>query len=173
MIFGIILLLIGISIMLPKIPIFNILFGAGLILLGVSIFLEKDFKSLIGFSSPNVIVFNEGIFTYDENQKEYVTVFGNTQLDLTSAKFNDKKNLEIISVFGNSQVTLNKNSNFKIKSTTVFGSTNFPNDKNEGFGDLTIKSENFDENRPHLDIEVISVFGNTDITYKGGMNNAF
>lgn len=173
MIFGIILLVIGISIMLPKIPVFQIILGGFLVLLGVSMFLGKDFKSFVGISRPNLIVFNEGIFHYDEKQKEYFTIFGNTKLDLTNAKYTTNKKLEIINIFGNTEITLNKNSNFRIKATTVFGSSNLPNNKKEGFGDTTIESSNFDKSKPYLDLELITVFGSVNASYNGGTENAF
>ena len=47
MYFGVVLLIIGILLVLPKIPIIKTLLGIGLILMGLSIYLNKDVEDLI------------------------------------------------------------------------------------------------------------------------------
>lgn len=173
MFFGILLLIIGIGIILPKIPVFNILFGAFLIILGLSMFTGKHMGDYLHISKPNLIVFKESNFSYNSNEKEYTTIFGNTTLDLTNQKIVENKEVKIVTLFANSNLLLDKNSNFKIKTTTLFGSSNLPSKSTEGFGEENDKSVNFSENKPYFDIELVSLFGNSNVSYKGGDANAF
>lgn len=163
MFFGIILLIIGISILLPKIPIFNIFLGGFLILFGLSMFLGKDIKNMIAYKQKNLTVFSENTFIYNDEEKEYITIFGSSKLDIDRVNINKNKKLEIISIFGNSEVNVNKNINYKIKSTTLFGSTHLPQNQTEGFGELDAKSKVFNENQPYVEFEVVSLFGNVDV----------
>lgn len=165
MFFGIILLIIGLSIILPKIPVFNVLLGIALIVLGISMFLNKDFKSFFNYKTENIIIFNEGNFEYNDKFNEYVTVFGNTQLNLTKAKPTSNKKISVVTAFGNIKLFLDKNSNFNINSVTVFGSSKLPNQSKEGFGEIKTKSDIFDEKKPYLNLDVVSVFGNIEIIY--------
>ena len=163
MFFGVLLLIIGISILLPKIPIFNIFLGGFLIILGLSMFLGKEMKHIIGYNQKNLTIFSENTFLYSDDEKEYVTIFGSSKLDISNININKNKKLEIISIFGNSEVKINENINYKVKATTLFGSTHLPQNKTEGFGEREEKSNTFNESMPYLELEVVSIFGNTDI----------
>lgn len=163
MFFGVILLIIGISILLPKIPVFNIFLGAFLILLGLSMFLGKDIKNMIAYKQKNLTIFSENTFIYNDEEKEYITIFGSSKLDIDKVNINKNKKLEIISIFGNSEVSINKDINYKINSTTLFGSTHLPQNQTEGFGELDVKSNAFRDNEPHLELKVVSLFGNVDV----------
>lgn len=171
MFFGILLLLIGIGIILPKIPIFNILFGTFLILLGISMFTGKHVGDYLHINKSNVAMFKESTFSYNINEKEYITIFGNTTLDLANQKIIENRKIKLISLFANSNLLLNKTSNFQIKAITVFGSSKLPSKNSDGFGRINDKSQNFQENKPYLDIEVISLFGSSNVSYKN--NDAF
>jgi len=173
MFFGILLLIIGIGIILPKIPVFNILFGAFLILLGLSMFTGKHVGDYLHISKPNLAIFKESNFSYNSSEKEYTTIFGNTTLDLTNQKIVENKEVKIVTLFANSNLLLDKNSSFKIKATTLFGTSQLPSKHSEGFGEVAETSSSFDENKPYFDIEIVSLFGNSNVSYKGGDANAF
>lgn len=167
MFFGVILLIIGVSILLPKIPIFNIFLGGFLILFGLSMFLGKDIKNLIGFNQKNLTIFSENTFIFDEEEKEYITIFGSSTLSLNKSDIKENKKIEIVTIFGNNDIKIDKNLNYKIKSTTLFGSTHLPKNQTEGFGELEAKSNNFNESVPYYNLEIVSLFGNSDV--KEGM----
>jgi len=158
---------------LPKIPVFNILFGAFLILLGLSMFTGKHVSDYLHISKPNLALFKETHFSYSSSEKEYTTIFGNTTLDLTNQKITEKKKIKLVTLFANSNLVLDKNSSFKIKATTLFGTSQLPSKHSEGFGEVVENSSNFDENKPYFDIEIISLFGSSNVIYKGGDGNAF
>ncbi|MBP6409334.1 MAG: hypothetical protein KA299_11395, partial [Fusobacteriaceae bacterium] len=73
---GIILLIVGVLLVLPKIPIFKTILGTGLILMGLSLYLNKDVKDIVNLN--NIAIFGEKKFEFDENQNYYITIFGNT-----------------------------------------------------------------------------------------------
>jgi len=148
---------------IPKIPIFNIFLGGFLILFGLSMFMGKDIKHMIGYNQKNLAIFSENTFTYSDEEKEFITIFGSSKLDMSKISINKNKKIEIITIFGNNEVKINKNINYKISSLTLFGSTHLPKNQTEGFGVLDAKSSNFNESIPFLDLEVVSIFGNNNI----------
>ena len=172
MFFGILLLIIGISIIIPKIPVFNIFLGAFLILLGISMFTDKHIGEYINFSKPNLTIFSQNEFSYNSNEKDYVTVFGNSTLDLSKETFSQKKKITVVSIFGNSDLKIG-NQNAKLKAIAIFGSAGLPNKSSNGFGEVTENSKNFDSNKAYIDIEIISIFGSSTVFYTGGSENAF
>lgn len=173
MFFGILLFIIGIGLILPKLPVFNIILGICFILLGVSFFTGKSFNQYINFNKEAMTIFGKQEMKYNPNEKEYITIFGNSKLDLKPVQLTEKKKVKVISLFANSTLYLDKTSNFKIKATTLFGATNIPSKTTEGFGEIDSKSPNFDDNKSYFDIEIISLFGSTNVSYEGVEANAF
>lgn len=173
MFFGILLFIIGIGLILPKLPVFNIILGICFILLGISFFTGKSFHQYLNFSKETITIFGKQEMKYNSKEKKYITIFGNSKLDLNPVQLDDKKEVKVISLFANSNLYLNKNSNFKIKATTLFGATNLPSKTTEGFGEVDSKSSSFDETKSYFDIEIISLFGNTHVSYEGAGADAF
>ena len=61
---GIILLIVGVLLVLPKIPIFKTILGKGLILMGLSLYLNKDVKDIVNLN--NIAIFGEKKFEFDD-----------------------------------------------------------------------------------------------------------
>ena len=93
---GIILLIVGVLLVLPKIPIFKTILGTGLILMGLSLYLNKDVKDIVNLN--NIAIFGEKKFEFDENQNYYITIFGNTSLSITGDKLSANRKINITSI---------------------------------------------------------------------------
>ena len=59
---GIILLIVGVLLVLPKIPIFKTILGTGLILMGLSLYLNKDVKDIVNLN--NIAIFFMPNYTF-------------------------------------------------------------------------------------------------------------
>lgn len=165
MIFGIILMLIGLSIFLPKLPIFNILFGLLFIYLGIMLFTGESIINFKGIKNKNILAFTNGYLPYKENQGEYIVIFGNMNLDLTNMFYNSNKKIESFTIFGANNISLSKNGNYRITSNTAFGQTDFPSKSTSGFGKSVYISPNFNEKKPFVEIELNTVFGQTIVHF--------
>lgn len=161
MYFGIILLIIGILLILPKIPIIKTLLGIGLILMGLSIYLNKDVKDLIRLD--NIAIFGEKDFKFDSSQNYYITIFGNTTLTLGKENLANNKKINIINIFGNTQIKVDSKSNYIIDSISILGSNNIPQNNKPKFGKFKFESENFDRSKQYREFLFLSILGNLSL----------
>lgn len=161
MYFGVVLLIIGILLVLPKIPIIKTLLGIGLILMGLSIYLNKDVEDLIKLD--NIAIFGEKNFEFDESQSYYITIFGNTTLALGKENSKNNKKINIINIFGNTRIKVDSNSNYRIDSISILGSNNIPQNNKPKFGKFKFESENFDRSKQYREFLFLSIFGNLSL----------
>jgi len=168
---GVIVLLVGISIIAQaifkiNIPVFKIAGGLILIYLGVKMLFGAFGVSMgVGnssagsssvFSSQNIRVdhFEDGI--------EYSSVFGSQNVDFTAAKRTEGTYyIECNSVFGSSKLYIPQDIDVSIKKSAVFGSVKDPSGHDTSFGDGSFKSKM--GSATHLNLEVNAVFGSVEI----------
>jgi predicted membrane protein len=162
---GIIIVLIGLSIVLREvfhinIPFVRILFGILLIYWGVKMISG-------GFGRKwdrNSAVFNESKMSYNGDQRDYNIVFGNGTIDLFKMQTPyENKKIDVSVVFGNGVIILNDSIPVKVKMTAVFGSADAPDKSANGFGEATYATSAYNENAPHVVIDATTVFGKTEI----------
>ncbi len=173
MIFGIFLLLLGLSIIMKAvfhidIPVFRVVGGLFLIFLGV--------KMLFGFprgmrncdwSSNQSAVFSKQHFSVAQNKEggmEYNIVFGQGTVDLTDAKVADDKKISVNTVFGNGIVLYDPKQALKITTNSVFGNVETPDGQGSTFGE---GQQNLGTSTgTPLKIHVNSVFGSVQFQPK-------
>jgi predicted membrane protein len=163
---GVIIVLIGLSIILREvfhvnIPFVRIIFGILLIYWGVKIISG-------GFGKHNWdrnnIVFNEAKTTYDSDKRDYNIVFGNGVIDLFRMETpTEKKKIEVTVVFGHGNLILNDSIPMKVKMTAVFGSAEAPGKTANGFGESTFTTTAYNESSPYILVDATTVFGKTEI----------
>jgi predicted membrane protein len=162
---GVIIVLIGLSIILREvfhinIPFIRIAFGILLIYWGV-----KMISGGFGRKwSRGDVVFNESKINYDEGQRDYNIVFGNGVIDLFKmAPPTEKKKIDVSVVFGHGSLILNDSIPMKVKMTAVFGSAEAPGKSANGFGESTFTTSAYSENAPYILVDATTVFGKTEI----------
>ncbi len=169
MIWGIIFLVIGLSLILKVIfkidlPIFKVLFALFFIYLGFRILLgEKlSWKSTM---TENSVVFAEGNFSGDSFlQKEYSAIFGKIKLDLSDVKLQEGENkLKVNAIFGEAIIYINDTLPYKVKTDVAFGGARLPEGSSGGFGSNYYKSDNYSEVENHLLLELNAVFGSIEL----------
>ena len=152
---GIILLIVGVLLVLPKIPIFKTILGTGLILMGLSLYLNKDVKDIVNLN--NIAIFGEKKFEFDENQNYYITIFGNTRLSITGDKLSVNRKINIINI------EIDEKSNYKIDSIAILGSNDIPQNNKSKFGKFKYESENFDISKKYNEFLFLSILGNLSL----------
>ena len=134
------------------IPVVKIMFGVFLILLGFSVLFARP-KFMIHSDDHTVVFSNKGL-TFHENEDEYVSVFSNAELDMTSIDKVIDETIEINSVFSEMTVLLNKETKVNLRSDAVFGSVTKP--------DAEIVKEvpdSVETTIPTINIKATAVFG--------------
>ena len=167
--FGIVIILIGISILIKVVfkidfPVFKILFGLFLIYLGAK-FLLGSF-GFLGFSSgdSNAVFSEINIEGNVDDKREYNAVFGKANIDLRGIVLTKKvTTIEVNAVFGGCNILLDNDTPVRIKAEAVFGGINLPEGGSGGFGNSSYKSKNFDETQNYLYIKANAVFGGIKI----------
>jgi predicted membrane protein len=162
---GVIIVLIGLSIILREvfhinIPFVRIVFGILLIYWGIKIISGGFGRKWDRHSA----VSNEAKMVYDDDQKDYDIVFGRGTIDLFKMQTPiQNKKIDISVVFGNGLLILNDSIPIKVKMTAVFGSAEAPDKSANGFGETTYTTSAYNENGPHILIDATTVFGKTEI----------
>jgi len=177
MFWGVFFVVLGILMLLNYVfglhlPVFRILFAVFIIYLGI-----KMLFGSFGFEARKITtdyqaVFSKSKFVYPsqdskESSNDYQTVFGNSELDLTTidlTKGNEK--IEIDNVFGQTKLYLKKETPFKIESSVVFGQISLPDKQMSSVGDWSYQSENFSKDKNHLLILADVVFGQLVIEFR-------
>ena len=92
--------------------------------------------------------------------REYNTVFGNGELDLTDIDLSKGPvNLEINTVFGETRLIVKKGTPVRIKTNAVFGSSSLPDGTDGVVGKFKYKSEGVADATPAITIDSNVVFG--------------
>jgi hypothetical protein len=169
---GVMIILFGLGIIINvifhvNIPVFKILAGLFLIYLGFRIIFGGSIPSAFHHHSSGDAVFSEKRYQgLPGDSNEYNAVFGKAMVDLRGVELKEKvTRIKVTAVFGGAEIILDKNIPVRIKSDTVFGGVNLPENVAGGFGSASYQSQNFDETKNYLLIEASSVFGGIEIHY--------
>lgn len=161
---GIIIVIIGISIILNSIfniniPIFKIILALFFIYLGVSMITQESITK----DSPNLTLFSESLDTKKPKEDEYNTIFGTSKLDLTD--LDTKNSFKSNTIFGTTTIYVNTNKSTKIEASSAFSQIIMPSKDSVNFGSLTYKTASFDEEN-YIDIKISAVFASVEIKEK-------
>lgn len=165
---GTILVLIGLSIILKivfglNIPVIRVLFALFLIYWGVKLIMGVSFKK----DDSNTVIFDEKEIKFNNEKKEYNTVFGKASIDLTGISAIDSSGTtEINIVFGSADVFIDERIPLRIKSSAAFGAINFPDETQISFGNRVYKTAASLESGKYPEVEINVVFGNANIYRK-------
>lgn len=177
MIWGVIIIVVGISVFLGavfgiNIPILKILFGLFLVYLGMKVIFGA-FSWNFNFqaerrSSDHEAVFSKSQFQFPNTKeaKEYVTVFGSSELDLSTVDSAEVKSLEAVTVFGESEIFVKRGTPLRIESNTVFAKTELPGRNISAFGQFFYTTPGLKDGDPALEFKVTVVFGSIKVTEK-------
>jgi hypothetical protein len=177
MVWGVIIIVIGLSVLLGaifgiNIPIIKVLFGLFLLYMGIKV-LFGAFDFNFQFSgekraSDHEAVFANSVFQYPnaKDTKEYVTVFGRSELDLTAATDLSTKSLEAVTVFGESVIYVKKGTPLRVVSNTVFGKSDLPGKNISAFGKFEYQTPGLQAADPALNLEVTAVFAGVRVVEK-------
>jgi predicted membrane protein len=146
---GIVLCLIGAGIIVKNVfdldfPVGKVVFAVILVLVGVGFLTGKDIfrtsRKPEGFRAENrsesTVVFGSSDFGKDKIKESYSIIFGQGVIDLTGVPEAEiPRRIEIDTVFGNTEIIVPANVAISIKGETVFGSTTYPDNVMNAFGD--------------------------------------
>jgi predicted membrane protein len=164
---GIVLVLIGLSVILNAILPFNIPFGRiifALILIyaGISMFTGGNVWGT--YKSSSSVIFGETKFEPIQSEETYSAVFGKGDLDLRKLQLKPGANtVEISVIFGGSEVRLPANVPVAVHASSAFGGIRLPDGGSMAFGSRDYTSTGFDANQPHLVLKASTVFGGIEI----------
>jgi len=162
---GIIIIVLGLSILFKGFPFFRIVFGSLLIFWGVSVIFGGFGKKLHWWNrGPNSTMFGESRSTYSESDNEHNVIFGKGTFDFTSARpINGIKTIELHTVFGSSEVIMSKHIPYRIVANSAFGEAEMPNGNSTVFGTTTYRNETFKADSAFIDLKIDVVFGSIKI----------
>lgn len=175
MFLGIIIIVIGLSVLLGaifgiNIPIFKVLLGLFFLYLGIKvIFGSFNWKfDAEKRSSDHEAIFSKSEFQYpnNKNAKEYVTVFGSSQFDLSRAEKLEGPPIEVVTVFGESRILVKKGAPLRIESNTVFAGAELPGKNISAFGKFQYATPGLKNEDPALELKVTTVFGHVIVEEK-------
>lgn len=174
MFWGVAIIVIGLCVLLGaifgiNIPVFKILFGLFLVYVGIKVIFgafswEFSMKAEKR-SSDHEAVFAEAEFGYPNKKsaKEYVTVFGNSHLNLANTADLQNVKIESVTVFGQSEIIVKKGTPIRVESNTVFGKSELPGKNISAFGQFHYSTPGLKDSDPALMLKITSVFGSAKI----------
>lgn len=144
-----------------NLPLFKILAGMFFVLLGLKI-MFGSFSLWPVVAGENEVFFKSvEIDASCELLNNYQLVFAQSVFDLTEMEIpGEITGLTITSVFSGSTVYLPAGFPVKINSEGVFARVQMPGWNLPLFGKGTYRSDDYDPDMPHLDVQVNVVFGN-------------
>ena len=159
LLFASFLILIGASMIVGAlfnihVPIFKLFFAGVLIYLGISILIGTPLKKKISINWP-------------EDEQSHAVVFSHRSIDLSKVDLATEDELELVTVFGTTAIQLSRSTPVKIVTKSVFGSSQLPDRSNNGIaiGKDVFTSPSYEKGKPHLDLDLVVVFGAITITY--------
>ena len=164
---GIILIVIGLSIILRiifDVNIVRIVIAVIFILIGLKILIGKQF--IHTEQGENNVIFGEREHTAaPENGMEYNTIFSKTVYDFRSidSLADLRTKVTFNTVFGSTEIILPPSLSLKIKADAVFSAASMPNGNSVAFGSINYVSPGTPEHTAVLEIEAHVVFGSLTI----------
>lgn len=164
---GFIIILFGIGILLKSIfhiniPFFKILVGIIVIFLGISIIFNA-----INSRKYTAVLGNHN-FRSASFEKEYNIIFSKGNIDFNNLDFSNYNGevIKINSVFSSSEIYINKNFEYEIRASSMFGVIRMPNGENVSFGNIARLENTGKSELKKINLEVSSVFSEVKILYK-------
>ncbi len=160
---GIILILIGVSIILQmvfkvNIPVFRIVIAFLLIYAGIRVLMGGQWFHPQG----NTVVFEDrGVTT--KGSQEYNVVFGKANVDATEPLSSGSERIDVNTVFGSSTIRISREVPTMIKVESAFGGANLPDGNTISFGTYIYKNSAYAEGQPYKFIDANVVFGEMNI----------
>lgn len=164
-IIGIVVILLGLSILFKGFPFFRIVFGCILVFWGISVIFGGFGKRIHWWNrDANSTVFGETHSAYSDTDKEHNVVFGKGTFDFTSARpTTGTKLIELHTVFGSSEIIMNKNVPYRVTANSAFGEAEMPNGNSAVFGTTTYRNDAFKKDSSFIDLRIDVVFGSVKI----------
>ncbi len=158
---GIIVILIGISIILNSIfhfniPIFKIIGALFFIYLGISMITGASIRR----NDSKFTIFAESNIQKPVDN-EHNTIFGSSKLDLTELKLNN--NFQSNTIFGSTIIYIDPKKPINIIASSAFGEVKMPNKNTVNFGEITYNTKSYKEDNDSIDIKISTVFGSVDV----------
>jgi predicted membrane protein len=158
---GVLIILIGVSIILNSvfninIPVFKIFFAICFIYIGISIIVG----STIRHGDNKSTIFAESKMIKPQTD-EYNTIFGKSELDLREMKIGDK--IKIATIFGDTRIYISSQKPYRINGSSAFGELKTPANHTVNFGSLDYQSDSYKDEKLSIIIEASVVFGNIEI----------
>lgn len=159
-----------------SIPIFRILFALSLLYFGIQMLFNS-----FGFHFKKVTTTNEALFGSsqfklnmnsslhkDRGNKEYNTVFGDSELDLRDLDLSKgSTTISMNTVFGETRLIVKKDTPLRLHTNAVFGDTNLPSSNLSKFGSGTYNNDLALENSQFvLNVDANIVFGTLSVIEK-------
>jgi hypothetical protein len=177
MILGLLILLIGASILLKAvfhidIPLARTAVALFIIYIGVKMLLSSfGVRGSCDWERDGAALFNSKSFKYsegDKDSKQYSIVFGSSTIDLSSLPADKKEDthVEVNIVFGEGTVLLSKKIPFQIRTNAVFAEAKTPDDNMVAFGTLNYANPDQKAETGRLIIHGNVVFGSLKFQYK-------
>ncbi len=155
-----------------NLPMLRIFLGLFLVYLGVKVIfgsfgIELSSKGVKKVATSTEFVFANGDFVLNEGtraNKNFSTVFGNSQLDLTDmSNLTNEDVIAIDNVFGKTKIKTSPGVELSIKSNVAFGSVKVRGQKLGSFGDIDYKTPQYNASAKKLNLQIDSVFGEVEI----------
>lgn len=165
LIFGVIIILVGLSILFKDFPFFRIIFGVLIILWGISV-LTGGFGHRWNYwkRTDNNVVFGQWNFDSKDDTKEYNVVFGKGTYDFRNVTLPPEgKELSLHTAFGASEVLINKSTPVKISANSAFGEVRMPNGNSAAFGSLNYTNDAYRPDSACLSLKIDLAFGSVKV----------
>ena len=169
--FGILLILVGISIIIRiifniDIPVFKIFIALIFLYIGIRL-LTGDFSIRHTKSGENAIFFGESYFKGVPKDNEYTVVFGYAKIDLSEEdSLQEIQKIKINTIFGGSELIIKESQPVRIKADAAFAGAKLPDGKDTSFGTIYYESDKLNKAQGFLDIESSVVFGEFKVNLK-------
>ncbi|MFP4060762.1 MAG: hypothetical protein ACLFUC_09805 [Bacteroidales bacterium] len=164
-IWGIIIILIGVGLIFREIPVFRLIIGGLLVFWGISVIAGGFGRSCRWWKDePGTAVFSDARFDGTEGEKEYNIVFGKGTFDFRNLDTTQlDKRIRIHTVFGGSEIRIDPSMPVRIRANAAFGGVKLPNGNTAAFGTTEYKTTAFDSSKPYLFLEIDAVFGGIEV----------
>lgn len=161
---GLVLIVIGVLFSLRSIwdihfPVFRVLIALALIIIGIRLVMGR-----FGFRrGENSTIFSESRLSYNPSENSYGCIFGQLDLDLTTVDPSVQKEIEVFCTFGQVRINVSKDSRLLIKSSTTFGETKLPDNREYNFGPGTYESPDLSSGQSCLQLNTKVIFGSLKV----------
>lgn len=165
---GLLLVILGLSLIFRIVfnidfPLLKIVIAFVLIFLGIRIL----FGSFGGFRfqhGENDTIFGEKRYYHTQGDRDFNLVFGKGTYDFRGYDTGgSRKKIKISDVFGACVIKLDKDLPVRIKVESAFAGVQLPNGNSAVFGSSTYESQNFDPDKPFMDLKIEVVFGGVEV----------